>query len=232
MRHDRTIALIGEEQFDVIRSLHIMILGLGGVGGHAAEALARFGIGHLSLVDDDLIHETNINRQIIALTSTIGRSKTKVMSERIHDIDPQIEVTCYETRITAANATSFLDLHPDLVIDCIDDVQAKTAMIIACEKANIKIISAMGFANKLHPEAIRIDTLDKTSVCPLARAVRANLRSSGNDLKIPVVYSLESPIISKSDNDRLGSVSFVPAVAGMMLAGMAADIIMDKEKNT
>ena len=229
MRFDRTIALIGQKQFDKIQNSRIMVLGLGGVGGHAAEALARLGIRKMILVDPDLVQESNINRQIVALTSTIGIPKTTVMAERIIDIDPGIEVIGICERISVQNANRFLELNPDIVVDCIDDVSAKTAVIMACQKQGVTVISAMGFANKLHPEQIRIGTLKTTSVCPLARAVRGAIRKEGGNLDLSVVYSVEPPITTADANTVLGSVSFVPAVAGLMLASLASNLIISKE---
>lgn len=226
MRYDRTIALIGDQQLAKMNSCRIMILGLGGVGGHAAEALARLGVGKMVLVDPDIVQETDINRQIIALDSTIGRAKTEVMTERIKDINPMIEVVSLKELVTIQNAERLIDLDLDVVVDCIDDVPAKTAIILACQKRQIAIMSSMGFANKMHPDLIRIGTLRTTSVCPLARAVRTNVRKLGGNLDLSVVYSVEPPITKTDGNAKLGSVSFVPAVAGMMLAFLVANHIM------
>ena len=206
-----------------------MVFGAGGVGSHCIEALARSGIGTLIIIDNDTVSLTNINRQSIAYHSTVGRPKTEVMAERIHDIDPSIRVKTYETFVLPENLTGILDGEGriDYIIDAIDTVSAKIALAEEAGKRGLRPISSMGTGNKLHPELFEIDDLSNTSVCPLCRVMRRELKQRGI-LHLKVLYSREKPIdiggrqTGEDPGVRRsvpGSISFVPPVAGLLIAG-------------
>ena len=221
-RFSRSNLLLGEEGAKRISEAHVAVFGIGGVGGHAAEALARAGIGKIDLIDADTVSVSNLNRQIIALDSTVGRAKVEVMKERILDINPGCTVTSYELFYSEENANA-IDLSVyDYVIDAIDTVKSKLLLIERANSLGTRIISSMGAGNKLDPTAFEVADIYKTSVCPLARVMRTELRRR----KIPslkVVYSKEEPIRAVADDSGArhapGSISFVPSVAGLILAG-------------
>lgn len=218
---DRTTALIGEENLQKLRLSRVAVFGVGGVGGHVAEALARSAIGEITLVDGDVVAKTNLNRQIVALHSTIGKAKADVMAERIRDINPDCKVYSHVVYLSSDTVDTFDFSKFDYVIDAVDDVSAK---ILLCEKAkenNVKIISSMGAGNKLNPTVFEVADVYKTSVCPLARVMRRELKKRGID-KLKVVYSKEEPIVNKTDEQGKrvpASVAFVPAVCGLVIAG-------------
>ncbi len=205
---------------------HIAVFGIGGVGSYVAEALARCGVGKLTLVDSDNVSASNINRQIIALNSTVGKPKTSVMKDRIADINPDAQVFCHNMFFTAENADSMDFSQFDYVVDAIDTVSSKLLIAQICDKLNIPLISSMGTGNKLHPEMFKIADISKTSVCPLARVMRRELKLRGIK-KLKVLYSEEIPIKpqynenseKKGSGMAPGSISFVPSVAGLMIAG-------------
>lgn len=216
MRFDRLRRLIGDTEFTQLNQRSVAVFGLGGVGSFAAEALVRSGIGKLIICDFDQIEATNINRQLLALDSTVGRLKVDVAKERYLDINPEIDIVTWPKKADPKNIKSILQNHPDFVVDAIDDVVAKIALISYCQSQHIPIISSMGFANKMHPEMIELDSLKKTSVCPLAKSIRKKMRDGGLSLDIPVVYSKEVPI--DHFEDVLGSSAFVPSAAGLVMA--------------
>ena len=218
MRFQRFEALVGSENLLKLNSKTIMICGIGGVGSFATESLARSGIGHLILVDADVVDISNINRQIIALDSTINQPKVEVMASRIKDINPNAIVTSINTYIDDSTINSLFDSHIDFVIDAIDSISSKCLLISSCIQRNIPIISSMGFALKLHPELIEISKMAKTEVDPLAKEVRYRLRKMNVSLDFPVVYSKELPKHSHDLSMKLGSSAFVPPAAGLMLA--------------
>ncbi len=220
----RTELLLGDAAMQRLRQCHVAIFGIGGVGGHAMEALARCGIGTLTLVDHDTVSLSNINRQIIALHSTVGMRKVDVAAARIADISPQTAVIRRPEFFSAENMHTFCFSDYDYVIDAIDSVPSKVELIVQARAAGTPIISAMGAGNKLDGGAFAIADLPKTQMCPLARVMRRELRLRGiRHLK--VVYSKEPPRAplknGAADGQRRvpGSVSFVPAVAGLMLGG-------------
>mgnify|MGYP003376024674 CR=1 FL=1 len=225
--YSRTELLIGTEGIERLRNATVMVFGVGGVGSHCIEALARSGVGKLSLIDNDTVSLTNINRQSIAYHSTVGQYKTKVMEERIRDICPEIEVKTYETFVLPENIEELFQESVDYIIDAIDTVTAKLALVQIAREKGIPIISSMGTGNKLHPELFEITDIYKTSVCPLCKVMRKELKARGIR-KLKVVYSKETPI---DTSERMtgedkgmrrslpGSISFVPPVAGLMLAG-------------
>lgn len=219
----RAELLLGEEALEKLRSARVALFGIGGVGSFAAEALARGGVGHITLVDGDTVSITNINRQLIALHSTVGKEKTAVMAERIADISPETEVETYPVVYGAENR-DLLDFSIyDYVIDAIDTVTKKLILIEEAKKAGVPVISCMGTGNKFHPERFEVTDISKTSVCPLAKVMRKELKVRGIK-NVKVVYSKEEPqkpAASTETGKRQipGSLSFVPPVAGLLLAG-------------
>ncbi len=225
----RTVALIGTDAMKKLASSRVAVFGLGGVGGHAAEALVRAGIGKIALIDNDTVSVSNINRQIIATHDTVGKYKTEVMRERILSINPACRVDIFNTFVTKDNISSFdLDKY-DYIIDAIDTVSAKIALAEICDRGGIRLISSMGTGNKLSPTAIEVSDIYNTSVCPLARAMRSELKKRGVRA-LKVVYSKETPRepvrldvdegqLKKSDGRRSpASISFVPPAAGLIIA--------------
>lgn len=219
----RAELLLGEEALHKLRSARVALFGIGGVGSFAAEALARGGVGHITLVDGDTVSITNINRQLIALHSTVGKEKTAVMAERIADISPETEVETYPV-VYGAEDRDLLDFSTyDYVIDAIDTVTSKLILIEEAKKAGVPVISCMGTGNKFHPERFEVTDISKTSVCPLAKVMRKELKVRGIK-NVKVVYSKEEPqkpAESPETGKRQipGSLSFVPPVAGLLLAG-------------
>lgn len=219
----RAELLLGEEALEKLRSARVALFGIGGVGSFAAEAMARGGVGHITLVDGDTVSITNINRQLIALHSTVGKEKTAVMAERIADISPETEVETYPVVYGAENR-DLLDFSTyDYVIDAIDTVTSKLILIEEAKKAGVPVISCMGTGNKFHPERFEVTDISKTSVCPLAKVMRKELKVRGIK-NVKVVYSKEEPqkpAASTETGKRQipGSLSFVPPVAGLLLAG-------------
>ena len=223
----RTELLLGTEGMDRLRHSCVTVLGVGGVGSHCIEALARSGVGHLILVDHDKVSLTNINRQSIALHSTVGQYKTKVMKAKIADISPEIQVMTYEEFVLEENLEQVFEIRPDYIVDAIDTVTAKLAVAEYAKEHQIPLISSMGTGNKLHPEMFEIDDIRNTSVCPLCRVMRKELKKR-NVESLKVLYSKEKPV---DISDRVtgeekgarrslpGSISFVPPVAGLMIAG-------------
>ena len=221
-RFSRSNLLLGECGAKRIAESHVAVFGIGGVGGHAAEALARAGVGKIDLIDADTVSVSNLNRQIIALESTVGRPKAKVMKERILDINPKCEVASYELFYSEETANS-IDLSKyDYVIDAIDTVRSKLLLIERANAAGTRIISSMGAGNKLDPTAFEVADIYKTSVCPLARVMRTELRRR-NIPSLKVVYSKEEPARAVAEESGArhapGSISFVPSVVGLILAG-------------
>lgn len=214
-RFERTIGLIGEDGAEKLKNARVLLFGVGGVGGYVAEALIRSGVGRLDAVDGDTVADSNINRQIVALTSTIGRYKAEVFSERAKDINPEAEVTAYNLFFNADTAQKFDFSAYDYVVDAVDDVPAKTEIIVRAVAAGTPVISAMGAGNKLDPTLFKVSDISKTSVCPLARVMRRKLRERGvNHCK--VVYSMEEP---RARRVPPSSMAFVPSVAGLIIAG-------------
>jgi len=217
MRFDRFIRLVGAESVEALHHKKVAVFGLGGVGGFAVEGLARSGIGTLIICDFDVVDSTNINRQIIALDSTVGQYKTDVSEARILDINPNATVLAFPVKANEIIIDDILSINPDFVVDAIDDVNAKAYLIQSAIKKDIPIISAMGFANKLHPELIELSTLKQTSVCPLAKSMRKRLKDLDVTLNIPVVYSRETPI-KIEDKEVLASSAYSPSVAGLIIS--------------
>lgn len=224
-RFVREAYLIGEENLKKLMSSHVIVFGVGGVGSFVCEALARAGVGTLTLVDRDVVSISNINRQLIALESTVGQYKTSVMKERIMQINPNAKVICKDVFFGKDNENEFDFSEYDYVVDAIDTVSSKLCLIKNCVNKNTPIISSMGTGNKLRPEKLKIEDIKKTSVCPLARVMRRELRKMGIE-HLKVLFSTEEPVeLSKKIFDEEtkkqipGSISFVPSVGGLMIAG-------------
>lgn len=211
----RTEILLGAEGVNRLRRASVAVFGIGGVGGYVVEALARSGVGHLHLIDHDTVSVSNLNRQIIATVSTIGRYKVDVAKERVLDINPEAEVSVYRTFFVPDMAEEFDFAGYDYVVDAIDTVTGKLALIMEAKQAGTPVISSMGAGNKLDASAFEVADIYRTSVCPLAKVMRRELKKRGVR-KLKVVYSREQPV---SNNRPPGSNAFVPAAAGLVLAG-------------
>ena len=227
--HQRTVSLIGEAAQRKIESSRVLIFGIGGVGGHLCEALARAGVGSLTLVDSDTVSLSNINRQLFALHSTVGTKKVEAAKARIRDINPDIEVACIDEFFLPESSDKFDFTKYDYVADCIDTVSGKIEIAVKADREGVPVISAMGAANKLRADAFEVTDIYKTSVCPLARVMRTELKKRGVK-KLKVVYSREEAKKPLSDEcDRLGrrvpaSISYVPSAEGLI---MAQEILLD-----
>lgn len=217
---ERTELLLGQEAVDKLNSSKVLIFGVGGVGGYVAEALARTGVGSFTLVDKDTVSESNINRQIIALHSTVGRNKVDVLKERMEDINPDVKVEAKKCFFLPDNADEFDFTQYDYVIDAVDTVTAKLQIIMQAKEAGVPIISAMGAGNKVCPEMFQVADIYKTEMCPLAKIMRRELKKRGVK-KLKVVYSKEQPVYK---GEIPGSVAFSPSVAGLI---MAAEVVKD-----
>lgn len=230
----RTELLLGEEGVKILSDSRVAVFGVGGVGGFAIEALARSGVGTLDIIDNDQVCESNLNRQIIALHSTIGRNKTDVMKERIADINPGIRVNVHQCFYLPENADSFDFTQYDYIIDAIDTVAGKIQLVMQAQAAGTPIISCMGAGNKLDSARFEVSDIYKTSVCPLAKVMRKELKA--RDVKsLKVVYSREEamkPVQTIAEGNRRaipGSIAFVPSVAGLILAGeVIKDLVRSK----
>lgn len=235
----RTELLIGKDGLEKLKNSKVVVLGIGGVGSYAVEALARAGVGNLVLVDDDTVCLTNLNRQIHANFDTISQSKTEVMEERVKKINPNCTIKAHNTFIKEDNISEIIDEDVDYVIDAIDTISSKLSTIVWCKEKDINIISSMGTGNKLDPTQFRVADIYDTKVCPLAKVMRSELRKR-EIKKLTVVYSEEKPLKPKAEEvitciegcvctsgskkcshkrQIPGSISFVPPVAGMILAG-------------
>lgn len=224
----RTELLIGSGGLDKLKRSRVAIFGIGGVGGYVCEALVRSGVSSFDIIDKDVVSLSNINRQIIALHSTVGRPKVDVMKERMLDINPLITVNTYKTFFLPKNADDFPFEEYDYVVDAVDTVTAKIEIIMQCKRKHVPIISSMGAGNKMRGDAFEVSDIYKTSVCPLAKVMRRELKKRGvKDLK--VVYSKEevakpastdsNTLEAKGNGYAPGSVAFVPSVAGLIIAG-------------
>lgn len=231
----RTELLIGEDGLETLRKARVAVFGIGGVGGYAVEALARSGVGHFLLVDNDVVGESNLNRQIIALRSTLGRYKTAVMKERIADICPETEVETQECFFLPEHADRFDFGAFDYVVDAIDTVSGKLELAVSCQKAGTPLISAMGAGNKLDPSKFEVTDIYRTKGCPLAKVMRRELRKRGIE-RLKVVYSTEEPKkplrqILGGDGRKVtpGSMVFVPGTAGLLLASEVVKDLLERQ---
>jgi len=248
-RFSRTELLVGQVGLDRLRKSRVMICGIGGVGSYAAEALGRAGVGQITLVDFDDICLTNVNRQIHALSSTVGQSKVEVMAARLRDINPQAEIIPVRAFFSRENAEELLASRPDYVLDAIDHFTAKTALITICREHEIAVISSMGAANKLDPTKIQVADIAETRNCRMARSMRKILRKAGVASGVQVVYSTEehrelNPVAShcgtecicpnrgdqvfSCENRRviLGSISYLPSIFGLTMAGVVVNQLL------
>lgn len=236
----RTELVLGKENVEKLKRAKVAIFGIGGVGSFVAEGLARAGIGNFILVDNDTVSLTNINRQLIATHKTIGQNKVDVMKERISDINPEAQVEIFKTFYMPDSEEKILDTSIDYVVDAIDTVTAKITLVENCQRLGIPIISSMGTGNKLDPTKLEISDIAKTSVCPLAKVMRKELKARGIK-KLKVLYTKEEPVkIEKNIMDEYikdekvskkqvpGSVSFVPSCAGLIIAGEVIKDIIKK----
>ena len=228
----RTKLLLGQDGIDKLQASRVAVFGVGGVGGYVCEALVRSGIGTFDIIDNDKVCESNINRQIIATTKTIGRDKVDVMRERMQDINPDVTVNIHKCFFLPENADEFPFEEYDYVVDAVDTVTAKIALVMKCKEKNVPIISSMGAGNKLDASAFKVSDIYKTKVCPLAKVMRHELKKRGVK-KLKVVYSEELPLTPLNDGTNVcekedstivkratpGSVAFVPSVAGLIIAG-------------
>lgn len=221
--------LVGDSGIQRLQSASVAVIGLGGVGSYAAEGLARSGIGQLTLVDRDRVDESNINRQLPALYSTIGRYKCEVMGDRIQDINPQIDLRILAMEYSETTTANILDKHYDFVVDAIDSLPAKIHLIKSCLELGLPVISSMGAANRLDPLKFQIADIKKTHICPMARKVRRELRSLGIDTGVPVVFSTENPrqLQLKDAETRLGSAAFVTGTAGLIAASFVVNCLLN-----
>lgn len=224
--------LIGKENIEKLKNSKVIIFGLGGVGGSAIEAIVRAGINNITLVDCDKISETNINRQIFATTKTIGKLKVEAAKERLIEINPNLNIEVYNLFFNKENSNGFDFSKYDYIIDAIDTVSSKIELIVCAKNSNTKIISSMGTGNKLNPSDFLVADISKTSVCPLARVMRQELKKRGiKNLK--VVYSKETPkkpkqVLMNEQNKQIpSSVSFVPPIAGLIMAGEVIKDILE-----
>lgn len=225
----RTEMLIGKEKLNILKKSRVAVFGIGGVGGYVAEALARSGVGTIDIIDNDDISLTNINRQIIALNSTVGIAKVDVMEKRLKDINPQICVNAHKVFYMPETKDAFDFTKYDYVVDAIDTVTGKISLVIQAQECGTPIISCMGTGNKLNPAMLEVADIYKTSVCPLAKVMRYELKKRGIK-KLKVVYSKETPIVPEKSEESTerraipGSTAFVPPVAGMIIA---SEVIKD-----
>lgn len=223
MIFSRTALLIGEDNLQKLKKARVAVFGIGGVGGYVCEALARSGVGRLDLIDNDVISLSNINRQIIALHSTVGRKKTEVMAERIKDINPDICVRTHDEFFLPETAKKWDFSIYDYVVDAIDTVSGKIAIIEKAKTQNIPVISSMGTGNKLCADKFEVSDITKTTVCPLARVMRRELKKRGIE-HVKVVYSKEEAKEAGAFDEASGkaipaSIAFVPSSAGLLIAG-------------
>lgn len=227
MIHKRTIKQFGDETFNHLINHTILIVGVGGVGGYAVEALARFGFKKLILIDDDTVEESNINRQLCALYSTVGLNKVDVFKSRINDINKEIEVIALNERFNE-NSTVFNDYEIDFVIDAIDSLKEKTNLIEQALDHDVKIISVMGTGNKVEPESFKLMPLHKTSMDPIARILRRNLKTHDKYKTIQTVCSIETPKQFDDNKQVPASNSFVPASAGLLAASYIIRVLTNQ----
>ena len=217
----RLAMVIGEDKINVLKDCRVAVFGVGGVGGHLCEALARSGIGHIDVFDNDVVSPSNLNRQIIALHSTIGQKKVEVMRKRLLDINPELSIIAHDVFYSQENADLFPLTQYDYIADAIDSLPSKLELIRRAKESGTKIISSMGTGNKPDPSRLEISDISKTEYCPLAKSVRISLRKMGIN-HLTVVFSKEEPI--KTGECTPGSTAFVPATAGLL---MASKIIRD-----
>jgi tRNA A37 threonylcarbamoyladenosine dehydratase len=243
--YERTRLLISQSGIDRLAGSNVLIAGLGGVGSFAAEAIARAGVGRITLLDNDNISNSNINRQLLALHSTVGRPKTEVMAERICDINPDVKLNVITKFINPDNAANFVTAESySFVLDCIDSIACKAALVYASQQEKVPIISALGAGGRIDPSQVKITTLNNTFTCPLARELRRRLRALQGTLKYPVIFSKEEPLkatthepVGDPDNPGIpravnGTISYLPGIFGLMMAGYVVKNLLGRLAHT
>lgn len=240
--HARTRLLVGEAGLTILASRKVLIVGLGGVGSFAAEALGRAGVGRLTLVDHDIVHPSNINRQLVALHSTIGAKKAEVMAGRLRDADPSAEIQVDTRFLRPETVPALLGGGGfDFVLDCIDSIHCKAALVAGCQQQGVPVISALGAGGRTDPGRLRIERLGRTHTCPLAREMRKRLRGLGASLDYPVAYSDERPVkglphapVDGPEPGRPrsvnGTVSWLPGLLGLMMAGHVVNRLLEEAR--
>lgn len=244
-RFTRTEILIGKDGLENLRNKRVTIFGVGGVGSYVAEAIGRAGVGHITLVDFDDICITNVNRQIHALSSTVGQAKVDVMADRLREINPDVDIVAIKGFFLESNAKELLTPKPDYVFDAIDHFTAKAALITICREKGIPVISSMGAAAKLDPTQIKVSDISETCNCRMARSMRKILKQRGITSGVQVVYSTEefnaTAFIEPSDEERaanigglqkrviLGSISFIPSIFGLTMAGVVVNELLSQK---
>ena len=222
-RFERVKALVGNEAYEKLKKSTVAVFGIGGVGGYVVEALARSGLGNVVIFDNDVVCDSNVNRQIIATTKTLGTSKVQAMLDRLMDINPEINVVINKVFYLPENADEFSFKDYDFVVDAVDTVSAKIEIISRAKKEGVEVISCMGTGAKLDPLKLKVSKLEDTKGCPLARVMRRELRQR-NITGVKVVYSEEQPLVNVSERGNIPSMIFVPATAGLIIA---SEVIKD-----
>ncbi len=237
---DRTELLLGEEKLTILKNSNVLIVGVGGVGAYAAEMICRSGVGKMTIVDADTVSETNINRQLLALHSTVDMDKVDVLRNRLLDINPDLEINCIKTFLNSENIPTLLDTNNfDYVVDAIDTLAPKVSIISECLKREIKIVSSMGAGSKTDPTLVQVDDISKTKYCPLAHMLRKRLHKIGINKGFYAVYSTEEPregsmILCEEKNKKsnVGTISYLPATFGITCASVVIrEILCENIKN-
>lgn len=223
----RTELLLGNENVDIIKNIKVAVFGVGGVGSYVVEGLARVGVQNFILVDNDIVSVSNINRQLIADHVSIGKDKVEVAKERILKINPQAKVECYKEFITNQSELTYLDESISYIVDAVDNVTAKLHIIEIAKSRNVSVISSMGTGNKLDPTKLVLTDISKTSICPLAKIMRKELKKR-NIFSLDVVYSTEEPFLKYNNTKTIGSVPFVPSVAGLLIVSHIVNKLIKK----
>lgn len=233
---ERTSLLVKEENLTKLKNAHILIVGMGGVGSFAAEFIARAGVGTITIVDGDVVDITNKNRQLPALSSTVGTSKVEVMKNRLLDINPELNLTALNEFITPDRAFDIVDAKFDFVVDCIDSITPKVNLILACKRKKVKIVSSMGAGGKLNPSLVKVSDIKKTRDCYLAKTVRKRLAKEGILKGVKTIYSTETPIaeslqlVENQDFKKsyYGTISYMPALFGLYAASEVINYLINK----
>jgi len=235
----RTQLLLGEESIDLLKNLHVLVIGLGGVGSYAAEFLARAGVGRMTIVDGDTVDITNTNRQLPALHSTVGQAKADVMATRIRDINPDVDLRVINTFLGPEEVKELITPEFDYVFDCIDSIQPKQYIVVTCKQKGIRVVSSMGAGGRIDPSQVRVADISETYNCPFAQQVRKGLKRKGVRRGVTVVFSSELVDIStmmltdgsKFKRSFYGTCSYIPALFGLHMASVVVkDIVAEKQK--
>ena len=233
---ERAVLLFKEEGIQKLENANVLVVGLGGVGSFAAEFLARAGVGNMTIIDGDVVDITNINRQLPALHSTVGKSKVQVVGDRLLDINPELKLTRIEEFLSPERVFDAVTADFDYVLDCIDSVTPKVNLILACKRKRVKVISSMGAGGKYHAEKVRVKDISKTEYCPLAKNIRKRLKAEGISKGVKVVYSYECPDYSSIENTDgknfkksfYGTNSWMPALFGLYAAETVVKYLIGK----